>query len=258
MLKLAGEFEVGQEKIELLSYSPGVKDTGDLEAATKTITATTEATGLGNADYSASLTLPKPSDARLAVKSICARLSVNIAGLGTATHVYCRVYVDAQDADHKLFDEDWTSAGAKLDAVDKTSGTIFDLLNGGNAHTFYFFFWADVTDQTTIDTAQLWEGVGTCATVWQDIIELQHKGLVWWNAQFARAGTGSPTHKGYVVTTFSSSSTFARWTGQVYEPDSGRIPLFLCPDKARIHGFGSVATDLNYISNTIAVIRSEE
>ncbi|MBU2685741.1 MAG: hypothetical protein KKF27_21060, partial [Gammaproteobacteria bacterium] len=54
-----------QEQIELLFYSPGVMDTIDLEAATKTITVIVEATGLANADYSKGLTLPKPSDARM-------------------------------------------------------------------------------------------------------------------------------------------------------------------------------------------------
>ena len=48
-----------------------LQDTGDLEAATKTIT---EASKPATADYSASLTLLKPSDVRLVIKAIAARL----------------------------------------------------------------------------------------------------------------------------------------------------------------------------------------
>jgi len=127
-----------KEKIETISYSPGLQDTGDLETGTHTIVPTTRP-AIGSAQYSTSLTLPKPGDARLAVKRIAARLSVNIAGLGTATNVYLSVRVDVDDADHELFNEDWSSAGAKLDAVDTHSAnkaTIFNLLKDGAAHTF--------------------------------------------------------------------------------------------------------------------------
>jgi hypothetical protein len=46
-----------KEKLEVLLYQPGLQDSGDLEAGTKTITATAEASGLGNASYTVSLTL---------------------------------------------------------------------------------------------------------------------------------------------------------------------------------------------------------
>ena len=108
-----------QEKIGLIEYLPYLENTGDLEAGTKTITATSEATGVANADYSMALTLSKPSDARLVVTRIAARLAVTIDSFDVAEHLYCRVYVDAQDANHRLFDEDWNSIGAKLDAVDR-------------------------------------------------------------------------------------------------------------------------------------------
>lgn len=133
-LRLAGE-EIGiQEKIESISYTPGVQGSGDLEAGTRTITATVEASGLGNADYNQALTLAKPDDIRLVVKRIAARLAVTVDSFDAATHLYCRVYVDVQDANHRLFDEDWSSAGAKLDAVDThpgASATIFGLLKDG-------------------------------------------------------------------------------------------------------------------------------
>ena len=102
-----------QEKVETIVYPHLIPTTGDLEAATKTITAAVEATGVVNADYSSALTLPKPSDTRLVILKVAARLAVTIDSM-TAGHLYCRVYVDAQDADHRLFNEDWTSSGLNL------------------------------------------------------------------------------------------------------------------------------------------------
>lgn len=73
-----------------------------------------------------SLTLPKPADARLVVKRICARLQVAVDTIpGGDTDLYCRVYVDAQDVNHRLFDLDWTSTGAKLHALDTHSSGYF-------------------------------------------------------------------------------------------------------------------------------------
>jgi hypothetical protein len=66
-----------QEVIEAISYQPGLQDSGDLEAGTKTITATAEATGVNAADYHAVMSLAKPDDLRLTVIRIAARLAVS-------------------------------------------------------------------------------------------------------------------------------------------------------------------------------------
>ena len=117
-LGLAGDTAGIQERIEGISYTPNSQYSTDLETGTKAITATSEASGLANADYSSALTLPRPADARLAVKRIAARLAVAVDSFDGATHLYCRVYLDQQDAAHMLFDEDWTGTGTKLAAVD--------------------------------------------------------------------------------------------------------------------------------------------
>ncbi|MDD5038768.1 MAG: hypothetical protein PHN78_05570 [Dehalococcoidales bacterium] len=155
-----------KEKMEMISYQPGLQDSGDLETGTRTITATAEASGLVNADYSASLTLSPPADARLVVKRICARLQVTIDTIPSGdTDLYCRVYVDAQAAANRLFDLNWNSTGAKLSAVDTypaNLAAIFDLLKNGSSHTFYFFFWKVGTGTgIVISLVQLWEGVGS-------------------------------------------------------------------------------------------------
>ncbi len=78
MLKLAGETDIGLERVEAITYAPGLQNSEDLESGTKTITATAEASGIENTDYSAALTLPQPDDIRLEVKRVASRLAVTI------------------------------------------------------------------------------------------------------------------------------------------------------------------------------------
>lgn len=254
-LKLAGEGIGIQEKIELISYLPDIKNTGDLEAGTKTITATSEATGVANADYSQALTLPKPSDGRLVITRVASRLAVTIDSM-TAGHLYCRVYVDAQDAAHRLFDKDWTSPGAKLDAVDTHAGnlsTIFDLLKDGAAHTFYFFFWVD-SGNVVISLVQLWEGVGSCGSSNNNnCLRLLHTGLV--DAYFGkyREGTGTPT----ILLSLDAATNWISWSTTVIYNDSAGILRTMLLDSAYISCIGTVVTDLNYIIRIAFVLRSE-
>jgi hypothetical protein len=253
MLKLAGEFEIGREKCERIIYAPGIKDSGDLEAGTKTITATAEASGVGNADYSSSLTLSAPGDSRLIIERIAARLNVTIDSM-TAGHLYCRVYIDAQDADHRLFDKDWTTTGSKLEAVDKDSGTIFSLLKGGSAHTFYFFFWVD-SGNAVLSVVELWEGVGTCAASEGSIVKclsIDHKGFVSINYTQSRQGTGTP------VTRVTPSTATSPWVLQTSGSWArAMLPSCLIYDAA-IWVYGSVAAALNYISDMVVILRSEQ
>ena len=186
-----------QSKYETLTYEPGLQDSGDLEASTKTINAPAEASGTANADYHASLTLPKPDDVRLAVKRICARFEVVIDSIASGDiALYCRVYVDVQDAAHRLFDMEWTAAGDKLTAVDTTKDelpAIYDLLRDGAAHTFYFFFWKTGSGEgITISTVRVWEGLGShivgAGTPCLDII---HTGFLSGFMACGVAGSGS-------------------------------------------------------------------
>jgi len=81
------------EKIESITFISNLKDSGDMESNTGTITATAEATGIGNADYSFNTTIPKPADSRLEILRIAARINATIDSM-MAAHVYCRVYVN--------------------------------------------------------------------------------------------------------------------------------------------------------------------
>ena len=252
------------EKIESLTYIPGLQDTTDLEPATKTITATLEASGLANADYNKALTLPKPEDKRLVVKRIVARLQVTIDTIPTGdTNLYCRVYVDAQDADHLLFDKDWTTTGDQLDAVDTHSeakATIFNLLKDGASHTFYFFFWkAGTGTGIVISLVQLWDGVGSCDSPWYTAgkcLDLTFEGSVLYLIVPDLVGTGSPTtapfEKGYDL----GDASFQRSSGYINEPIPSKIVL--CKDGVSVSTGGSVSTDLNCITSFIFILRSEQ
>jgi hypothetical protein len=248
------------EKVELINYNPTLKTSGDLESANRTITATSEAAGLGNADYSTTLNLPKPGDARLAVMRIGTRLSVTVDSK-TATHLYCRVYVDVQDDDHRLFDLDITSTGNFLAIQDCYSGiktAIFNLITDGASHTFYFFFWVDAGN-AVLSVVQLWEAVGTNAVLYtfNALLELTHTGWLAFSWMPSREGTGASgslisrlnwknvSHNYPIV---SMSGVNATPTSPFNTISYDSVELKIC---------GAEATDLKYIIGACFVLRSE-
>lgn len=245
---MGGLFNPTSEKYENLIYFVPVRTSNDLEAATKTITATAEAAGVGNKDYSAALTLAIPTDSRLAIKRVGTRLAVTIDSM-TATHLYCKVYVDAQDADHLLFSEDFTTTGAKLDAVDVLVGTkeiIFNLLKDGAAHTFYFFFWVDAGN-AVLSVVQAWEGIGSCSLVPVAVMALTHVGTFSLVGSVQKVGTGTNVHK------------VANPINPYYENQTivdGTRYLLMSASYVNLTAAGSVTTDLNYYSLVAATLKS--
>lgn len=255
MLKLAGETNLKLEKIELINYVPGLKDSADLETGTHTIVPTSKP-AIGSAQYSKSLTMAASTDSRLAVMRIAARLNVNITNLGTATHLYCSVRVDVDDADHELFNEDWTSTGNKLDAVDTHSAnkaTLFNLLKDGAAHIFYFLFWADTASQAQIDVVELWFGVGSCSTASVTVLQLTHTGFIQTQVYCERVGTGNMTAR--VATPGESYVAFSSFTASA---GSLLVPSALVDAGLVVVALGTVATDLNSMYRARFVLRSEQ
>lgn len=237
-------------QVEYKSYAPSYKDTTDLEAATKTITATSEAVGVLNADYNAALTCTIPTDSRIAIMRMVSRLAVTIDSFDTATHLYCRVYVDAQDANHRLFDMDWDSTGAKLTAVDVHAdayAVIFALLKDGAAHTFYFFFWVNQAVNAVISLVELWEAVGSCDTAGtsSNCINVTHSGFLGVIAKGGQIGSGTYAMK------FSPDGYWRDDTSTlVYK-------THLVGSYFDLYVYGSVATDLNYLTGIYLWFRSE-
>ena len=241
------------EKIESIVYNPGCQDTGDLEAGTKNITATSEASGLASADYSAALTLAKPSDTRLTVKRIAARIKAHVDNYSGCSTYYLRVYVDAQDAAHRLFDVSHAVGSDDLWAVDTHSGalsTIFNGLKNGTEHTFYFFFWVDAgTGQISI--VELWEAVGTCSVGnsggdVKNCLELSHAGLAAIMDYPTKVGTGTPSHK--IVPQGAGA-----WRDMFTSP----CPCAVLSGTTEFRFYGTVATDINYLVDVFLILRSE-
>jgi hypothetical protein len=149
---------------EVINYVPSFQSSGDLEATTKTISATAEASGLANKDYSSAKTLAIPSDSRLAISSLTSRLSVTIDSDDGTHDLRCRVYVDAQDTDHLLFDVTCTTTGNQLAVQGLTASVkpvLFALLKDGAPHTFYFYFWSPGNHSPVISLVTFWEACGT-------------------------------------------------------------------------------------------------
>jgi hypothetical protein len=246
----------GDPPIELLYYAPGLQDTGDLEGGTKTVVAVAEGEGLPAADYSSALTLVKPTDARLVVKRIATRLAVTIGVINApATALYCRVYVDAQDADHRLFDLSWNSTGAEL-AVAETHADglapIFALLSDGAAHTFYFYFWVDNVAGVTVTLVDLWEGVGACNTQGNidyidgtTILETTFAALVGQFAKIVRVGTGTSQ-----IATKLNPLGLARFCSIQASASPGYLigNVTVLMSNVRLEMSGTVATDLNCLT----------
>ncbi len=260
MLKLAGEGLIA-EHIETLEYTPGLKDSWDLEAATRSVINTGEATGIANADYSAVLTLPAPFDSRLSVLRIAARLAVTIDSI-TAGQLNCRVYVDAQDANHRLFDLSWTTPGAKLAGVDTHSGNlaaIFNLLKDGAAHTFYFFFWVNAGD-SVISLCRLCEGVGSADTSYwgQEVLTVTHTGLLSVSSRIVREGTGTLSHM--LTEKGAGVGQTGFLTGDISNTGIYGYGNTTCLVKngVSIRCGGSVVTDVNYVYGCNFVLRSEQ
>jgi hypothetical protein len=248
-----------QEKIETISYQALPQDSGDLEAATRTITATSEANGIANADYSTPLTLPVPGDSRLEILRIVTRLAVTIDSFNAGcTELNCRVYVDQQDDDHRLFDlsgaNKWTSIGAKVSAVDVHSGvlaTIFGVVKDGAVHTFYIFCWVDTGD-SVISLAQLWEAVGSCTISPPDgrCLQLKHTGLVTCSGVIGNSGgSGMPSVRVHQNT--------EPWVYYYIKTGDGYFQIeSVMWYNFKMGASGTVATDLNHVRNLEFILRS--
>ena len=251
--------------VSTITYSPSsAQDTGDLEGATKTITATSEATGVGNADYSSAKTLPVPSNSALAILRVATRLAVTIDSMTAGTLNY-RVYVDSQVAGNLLYDSTWVTTGAKIvvqDTLVGTKETIFNLLKDGSAHTFYFFFWVNAGN-AVLSLVELWEGVGaTGATGWGKVVmSLTHTGLFSISPSIAKVGTG--THQlligksatlveAYENVLFLQKTTS---TSQILTLET--IPLLLSGAVVGIQVLSSEATDLVYVGGITFIIRTK-
>jgi hypothetical protein len=169
-----------QDRVEVLSYQPDMQTSGDLEPAARTVTATAKP---GAPDYSASLTVPAPSDSRLLVKRVGVRFQLTIDSI-TAGHLYGSLYVNG--VERKAFD--LTGAGDKFVVVDLVEGQF----SVGNPNGYAVYLWVD-SGQAAVSLCQLWQAVGTTDAGYSFpfCLQLIHKGLVQWMFETNRVGTGT-------------------------------------------------------------------
>jgi len=233
--------------IEQITYSCDARDTTDLEAATKAVSAVAEPAA---DDYtSAALTLPAPTDTRLTVQRLCARIQVTIDSLNAgAAHLYVRCYVDTVDANHRLFDLDLqTPAAQKLSAVDLTSSslaTIYNALRDGGAHTLKFRLWVDAGD-IVVSEIRVYYGIGSSGTAQVECLRISTPGEVSVSMGYTRIGTGTMADR------LGNEGTLYR--GAI--GSNSIVALRLCQQYLSLMIYGTVTTDINYLQTLQVIVK---
>ncbi len=237
-----------QEKIETIAYNPALQDSGDLEVGTKTITATSKQ---ATPDYTTNLTTPNVPDSRVLVRRLCQRLAITIDSLnGGATKLYYSVAVNGVERATGEF----TGTGAKLVSWNLAEGQF----NLGTANTIGVFLWVDAGN-AVISVCQLWQAVGSNnAYDWQsagNILVVKHTGFISVGGTIRVLGTGSPTFVAYPLELEQQLSGYRLLskTGDYAKIAPDCLALVR---ELNLRAQGTVATDLNYFTEMLFILRS--
>lgn len=230
-----------QEKIETIAYSPELQDSGDLEGATSTITATSKP---AEPDYATELTIPAPPS-QLAVTRLALRANIHIDSFGgapAATKLYCTVACNGVE---KVSAKELTAAGAdNFFAADLTAD-----FNLGTANELEVYLWVD-QGNAVISVCQFWLawGSATVGSGYTAVGQLGFGGFISFYVLLRSLGTGGANGK-----LLYSSSLPWHWTGSSsYMESSG---LFLV-DNPRFGVNTTVNTDIAYFQRVMMVLRS--
>lgn len=142
-----------QPRIESITYTPGIQESGDLESATKNIIALTEP---GSPDYSTTMLVPTPDDDRLQVLRLAVRLQVTVdSWMGGGTILNYRIQRNGISVGTGTL----TNTGATGDLIiahdiTEPAGN----LTGPSSYDIYL--WVDTGD-CVISGVKAWGGVGT-------------------------------------------------------------------------------------------------
>jgi hypothetical protein len=169
------------EKIETLTYAPGLQGGTDLEAATKTISATSEQAG---ADYTTNHTIAAPADIRIVPLRGCMRLKIRPDSVGGGcTTLYWRVKRGGVSVATGSF----AVAAAPLDCL--ISWDITTLITGAQTNTL--FLWVDA-GTCVISEVTMWTGVGTRYAGGRSFLSISHVGEFQLGGEgMDRVGTGN-------------------------------------------------------------------
>jgi hypothetical protein len=180
-----------QEKIECITYTPGLQESGDLEAATKNITAIAEP---GNPDYITSLLVPTPDDDRLKVLRLGVRLQITVdSWSGGGSVLNYRIKRNAVSiGTGTLTSEGGTGALYTAHDVTEPAGA---LTGPGN---YEIYLWVN-TGSCVISEARVWGGVGTTSSSFSvSVIEINYTGICYISC-FHYLGAGSGDHEGGIA-----------------------------------------------------------
>lgn len=246
-LRLAGEDIAVQEIMEFLDYGPDLQGSGDLEAATKTITATSKQT---TPDYTASITLSAPSDTRLQVKRAGLRLQVTIDSFNLgATTLYWAVEVNGTQRGNGS----WGATGNQYAAINLTEGQF----NLGAGNSIGIFLWVN-GGNAVVSLCQVWMGVGGTGAISSAtlFLKLSHSGLFQNSLVIVRLGSGSMGIDIYSPAEYTGYSSLVFPGGE----QAGNLWI------TGLHGLlyqsagyflrsGTVPTDLWYLQRYHAILR---
>lgn len=246
MLKLAGETGAPLATVtRFATVNYHYKDSYDLEAATTAISATSEP---GTPDYSYAGTIPAPVNAKMNWLQFAARVLTTIDSFNAGcTHLYCRVYIDTLDAGHRLFDIDYSSIGAKINATRFTSGVIFNAMNDGAEHTIKFCYWVDAGN-AVISLVQAQWGVGNDGTTRRKIVQITHEGMI--------SGVHFSVLRGSGTGNSSLGDTLGSGNLIYLETASGAPSILLCVviDDIYIYTYSTVNTDVVFLNYYIFTV----
>ncbi len=166
-------------RVEVLSYSPGLQDSDDLEAGQHAVSVTAKP---ALPDYSKSLAIPAPADTRWRVRRAGVRLALTIDSISAAS---LSGSVQVNGTERKTFS--LSGSGEKFIA--------FDLLEGqfvtGAPNLYDIFLWAD-GGEAVISQCRLWQGVGSTDNGYGYplCLQVRHQGWLQWMIETNRLGAG--------------------------------------------------------------------
>jgi len=144
-------------KIAKIEYTPGLQDTGDLEAGTKTVTATSKP---GSPDYTSEESLAVPPEG-IVVDRTFGRLDINITAFNAgATKLNFSLEINGVE---KL------SGFMDAPVGGKAASSAWGDLGAGGAWTVTIYLWAD-QDTIELDAVQFRFGVGNKGTTESQVV----------------------------------------------------------------------------------------
>jgi len=231
-------------KIESITYTPGIQESSDLEAATRNISSFVEP---GSPDYNTTLVAPTPDDDRLQVLRIAVRLQATVDSWAeSGTVLNYRIKRNGLSVGTGTL----TDAGATGDLfiahdITEPAGN----LTGPSSYDI--FLWVN-TGSCVISVVKVWGGVGTVNSSSSAAILLtNHTGVIFVTC-FHYRGAGTGDHYGGI----SRSSTDINSGMYTFTSGNSWLTLLntLVINPTYFLMWGSVPTDIHAIQEITLVL----